>query len=466
MKIITTAFPFVPAELGIHHFASTYLPADIYCRSLKIMGEKVLFVNATDFHSIYATDNGKIDIDKCYKYHDSYIRNYKAINISFDRLLTTDNEIHLQTINDAILKLQKDKLLYEKNALVVRCCCCGMFLPDKFIVKNHEKKVCSLCGSNNLSYQYSLHTWLDLKNNLDIVNHVKEKFSQVEVVNQINQFLKNLSDWDFTRDNKFGVKYNDQLTIYLWFESLIGYYSLVPTDYKQNANFVHFIGKNIIYYHGIVWPVILKHISNGCMRIDDISVRGFMSANSKIDLSVDKLCSKYGVDSIRFYIAYKVRDTISDFSLREEEIRKVVCEKLINNCIHFINRVRGLLASDKTIKLESEEAFICEIEKKYIEPVCDDFKKTRINSALKKIIEFATAGNVIISNMVKISHLDISNLSYMANAIILLLHPIVPQTSKELQLFRWEGEMHIKCIESMMTSRIIYEPYRYNFSIK
>ena len=195
------------------------------------MGEAAILVNATDFHSIYATNNGKQDLKTCQSCHNSYIDAYKAFNIKFDHIITTDEQKHIETVHEAIKAIDKHGLLYRKNSSVIRCEQCSSYLPSLFIEKNNDKQICKLCGSNKLIELSSEHVWLKVSACGDLIKKYQKKYTQAEIVNEMDQFSNELKDWDFTRDSQFGIHYDDRLTIYLWFESLIGYYT--PVSYTH-----------------------------------------------------------------------------------------------------------------------------------------------------------------------------------------------------------------------------------------
>lgn len=454
MKIVTTAFPFVPAVLGIHHFASTYLPADVYCRALRLMGEAAILVNATDFHSIYATNNGKQDLKTCQSCHNSYIDAYKAFNIKFDHIITTDEQKHIETVHEAIKAIDKHGLLYRKNSSVIRCEQCSSYLPSLFIEKNNDKQICKLCGSNKLIELSSEHVWLKVSACGDLIKKYQKKYTQAEIVNEMDQFSNELKDWDFTRDSQFGIHYDDRLTIYLWFESLIGYYTLVPDIYKNNFEFVHFFGKNIVYYHGIIWPILLDCLSSGKAQISNLSVRGFMSSQSEIEWNIEKLFARWSVDAIRYYTIYKVRDSINDFTLKESEIEEIITQNLIRHSVHLTNRVRGLIISKNLQTFTYDESFVLEMEDKYLNKICGCYREARINAALKLISSYSSFANKLLTQAIKSKDFNIGNLVYLVVTMTLLLSPIIPKAANEMLLFKWEDELRMSDVKKILSSEL------------
>lgn len=460
MKIVTTAFPFVPANLGIHNMASTYLPADIFVRALRLLEEDVIFVNATDFHSIYATKNGLQDIELCNRYHKTYLEFYQYMNICFDRIITTDDPCHKNTVKKCLDSLNHNDLLYEKASNVIYCENCKTFIPNSFIVDNKESslKICDVCKKSELIYKKSLHVWLQLSKCKDLIEEYSSNISQKDVIKISNSFLNNIQDWDFTRDNKFGIRYNDRLSLYLWFESLIGYYSLIPEKCKNHIEFHHFIGKNIIYYHTIVWPVILNALCKNKQCNIDVSARGFLNEKSEITLDIKELCKHYDTDIVRFYFTYKVKDSVQDFIMNETELKDIK-RQIVNGPINFINRCLGLLKINNIIRVaECDKDYIDFINEKYIQYIVDAYKNHKSNRALKLIMKFVKFSHKELTHMVETNLINPNHLVFLAIVIALLLSPIVPIISKKLLIVQVDdNNLNINNIQKYMSKKIVFK---------
>ena len=455
MKIVTTAFPFVPVELGIHHLASTYIPADIFVRALRMLKKDVVFVSATDFHSVYASHNGIQDHELCEKMHNSYLKCYEKMHIRYDYVITTDDPLHFKEARKAIKNLNKDNLIYEKDSQWIHCNTCNTYLPNSFVKKNEQGDSCILCGKSNLSFGSSKHAWLQITKCYEIIRKYTEKFTQKDVKKIADHFLENLSDWDFTRQNKFGIPYNESLTLYLWFESLVGYFTLTSNINLPNFDYVHFLGKNIVYYHSVVWPVILHSLSEHKNNSFDLSVRGFMKGDSQINLSVEDLCSKYNPDILRLYCAFKVKDTIQDFSLNELEI-SIFKDKFKRGPLNFINRCIGLLN-----KIECEYVVPCDEEYKdhinslFIKDIAECYCKHRINSALRKTFKLIDYAQKELTKMINDDNIIPGRLCFLSIAIATLLSPVVPNISKEILICSHESsELFLDEINSFTNSNL------------
>jgi methionyl-tRNA synthetase len=156
-----------------------------------------------------------------------------------------------------------------------------------------------------------------------------------------------LPDWNISRDNQVGIPLHfdtEGKSLYLWFESLVGYASFANS---VDVDFVHFIGKNILYYHAVVWPVLLEQALEGDATRTRTSPRGFLSVE-QTDASlveIDEATRFWPVDYLRFYLAHRVPDRQVDFVLRAEELKQTCNSLLCNGAGNLIRRLATPLIS-------------------------------------------------------------------------------------------------------------------------
>ena len=336
MILLTAAFPFVPAELNIAHFASTYVPADIAKRLLQIMGTDAKLVCASDYHSIYASRDGTTtDIELCQRYHKIYQRLFSLMHICFDSYITTDNPIHRENVKQTDLLLQKAGVVYRQAGQDNMCCQCGCCLPRRFQETSEENR-CYFCSGTQIKKVSQPHHFLRLAGSESELRAFAESVSQKDVRNMILQYAKQpLVDWDYSRYNALGVSIpeDEGQSFYIWYDSLVGYYSLAQILGAKPERIVHFIGKNIVYYHSAIWQILAKQLFGSSTAID-ISARGFLefdkTPTSFVDLQA--LTARYHPDFIRFYLAFKVKDSMSDYTFSENDLENIVdyycCRKI------------------------------------------------------------------------------------------------------------------------------------------
>lgn len=451
--VVTSAFPFVPADLNLAHFSSTYVPADVAYRYLKSFKYNVIQVNATDVHSFFASKDG-VSIDNKYVeyYNNFYIELYKKLNINYDNYFMTSDIEHIKITQDAIRNLKEEQQLLEKKSYTYICKKCNGFIPYNK-VKLNEIEECPYCGGKEYEEFLSMHWWLRLS---DKKKELKKIISELDLQFEVKNFLLSqidlLEDWDFTRNNQFGIQfpYDNNLTVYLWFESLIGYYSLIKKFIKGDTNihFIHFFGKNIMYYHGLVWPIILKYALNLSASFK-LSARGFWneeeSQNEMLDVS--KVIEKYDPDYLRFYIIYKVTDNIKDFKMTVDDFIDVINRVLISKIINLNYRVFCILKRKNTVPInEGNINYFSE----YIQQIHDKLNKNEINGILKIIIDVINIYNKKIS---KPENRNIDNndnaieLAQLSAFIYIALKPITTNLVEKINIF---NDFNIETFEDIV----------------
>lgn len=116
--VVTTAFPFVPAKLNLAHFSSTYVPADIIYRYLKLFNYKAIQVNATDVHSFFASKDGiSIDEKQITEFNSKYNKLYKLMHIDYDNYMLTSDSIHTKYTQTVIKNYMSLSNYLQKNLI-------------------------------------------------------------------------------------------------------------------------------------------------------------------------------------------------------------------------------------------------------------------------------------------------------------------------------------------------------------
>lgn len=314
--LLTSALPYANGPLHLGHLAGAYLPADIYARYLRAMGRDVVWVCGTDEHgaaiTIRAKKEGvspKVIIDK---YHALFQKTFKQLGISFDYYHRTSAELHHKTAQDFFLKLYEQGDQFEvKTQEQYYDEEFKQFLADRYIKGTCPKckhteaygDQCENCGSdlspleliNPIStlngktptlketthwyfkldkHQEWLEKWIET-GVLDGEQHHDPKIWKNHVVGQCTSFFKDgLRSRAITRDLDWGIKLPLENTegkvLYVWFDAPIGYISSTKQwaeengknwkDYWQNKDtkLVHFIGKDNIVFHCLMFPAMLK----------------------------------------------------------------------------------------------------------------------------------------------------------------------------------------------------------------
>ncbi len=325
--LVTAALPYANGPLHVGHLAGCYLPADIYVRWERAKQKDIVFVGGSDEHgvpiTIRAMKEGTTPQAIVDKYHKLIKESFEKLGISFDVYSRTSNVIHHETSADFFTKLYDDGMFEERETEQYYDEEKETFLADRYITgtcpvcsnPNAYGDQCEKCGSS-LSPDQLIHPRSALSNNPPIKRKTKHWYFP------LNEFEPFLNEWileghkewknnvygqckswltsglqprAMTRDSQWGVKVPlpnaEGKVLYVWFDAPIGYISatkeLLPDTWKQywqqdDTKLVHFIGKDNIVFHCIIFPAMLK--AHGSFVLPDN-----VPANEFLNLEGDKV---------------------------------------------------------------------------------------------------------------------------------------------------------------------------------
>lgn len=300
--LVTTALPYANGPVHIGHLAGVYVPADIYVRYLRMKGEDVLLIGGSDEHgvpiTIKAQKEGITPQDVVDKYHNIIKDSFEKFGISFDVYSRTSSDVHAETASEFFKTLYDKGEFIEKTSEQYYDADANQFLADRYITGtcphcNNEGAYgdqCESCGTslnatdlinptssitgNKPELKETKHWYLPLDK---YENHLKQwileehKEWKPNVYGQCKSWLDNgLHPRAVTRDLNWGVPVPvdgaEGKVLYVWFDAPIGYISatkeLTPDWEKywkaEDSKMVHFIGKDNIVFHCIIFPSMLK----------------------------------------------------------------------------------------------------------------------------------------------------------------------------------------------------------------
>ncbi|QIK59326.1 methionine--tRNA ligase [Dysgonomonas sp. HDW5A] len=301
--LVTSALPYANGPVHIGHLAGVYIPADIYVRYLRLKGEEVIHVGGSDEHgvpiTIRAKKEGVTPQDIVDKYHGIIKKSFAEFGITFDIYSRTSSEIHKETASDFFLKLYNKGEFEEKTSEQYYDPEAKMFLADRYIMgecphcgnPNAYGDQCESCGTslspNDLKNPKSTitgktpilketkHWYLPLdKHEAWLKQWILEDHKEWKsnVYGQCKSWLDmGLQPRAVSRDLDWGVPIPlegaEGKVLYVWFDAPIGYISntkeLLPDSWEkwwksEDTKLVHFIGKDNIVFHCIVFPAMLK----------------------------------------------------------------------------------------------------------------------------------------------------------------------------------------------------------------
>lgn len=462
--VITAAFPFIPAELSLAHFASTYLPADIFYKFMKLQDYDCIFLSATDVHGTWIKKKllaAESDYSALVSHWDNIYRsNFQSMRIDFSHYHITSDKILEKLVHDSLWSLRNNNHIYQDETTVFQCEMCFELLPKRFrniggrttktgkieLDFNDKQTQCSFCGSNDIAEKISQHWFLDLSKHEETIRKVISNFKSPAVKNYLLSTVnKGLQPWNFTRDNYLGIKvpFSEDKFVYLWFDSLLGYLiEIEKSNLLHNIDemtFYHFCGKNIVYYHGIIWPVLLSKGVGKLPKNIQISARGFLDINnsSKELVALDEACKMFDPDYIRFYLALRTPDNTSDFSFDINEFTHIINDVVCNQIGSFFSRCHAIFVKNGINNTGQVPANNPAWDKWWPE-IKLALTQTEIRKSLLLILKyFKDCGKFISVNKlyINLKKEDIGVISNMFAAGLLLIYPFMPRIAKELNVF-------------------------------
>ena len=304
---ITAALPYTNGPIHIGHLAGVYVPADIYARYLRMKGEDVFFVCGSDEHgvaiSIRAKKEGKTPKEIIDHYHNMIHSSFDDFGISFDHYGRTSDSIHHQTASDFFKALYDQGNFIEETTEQLYDLEAKQFLADRFVVGTcphcgHEEAYgdqCESCG-RSLNATDLIHPTSTISGSIPVTKATKHWFLPLDryqsfledwilkghandwkpnVYGQVKSWLDDeLKPRAVTRDLDWGIPVpvpgGKNKVLYVWFDAPIGYISATKdwaqqnnTDWEpywkdKNTKLIHFIGKDNIVFHCIIFPSMLK----------------------------------------------------------------------------------------------------------------------------------------------------------------------------------------------------------------
>ncbi len=454
--LLTTALAYTNGPLHLGHARSTYIPADIMKKYLKLKGKDVIHVGGTDNHGVPITltaeKEGVKPEDIVNKYHNEIKRDLDNLNVEFDSYGKTHSDIHIETAQEFYLKLKENGYIYEKEIEQFYCPKCDRFLADRYV-----EGTCPFCGGEARGdhcevcgrhleptelinpYCINCNTTPELRKTThrffklsalsdDLRKYVESSDMPEHVKNMAYSWINELHDWDISRDIKWGVPIPDSenQVMYVWLEAPIGYISFtkqlgdVWRDYwlkkdsneNENNNYNtkdvkiwHFIGKDITVHHSVFWPGML--IANGEYNLPSSVISGGyltlegrkMSTSKKWVVWVDDFVKYFDSDYLRYFLMVNAplnRDC--DFSF--DEFQKRINTELIAIIGNFTHR--ALVFSHRKFKaipvvdeenLKDEDKELINKCKETVEKVDKHIMEFNFKDAIMDIIHLAKEGN-------------------------------------------------------------------------
>ncbi len=479
--LVTCALPYANGPVHIGHLAGVYVPADIYVRYLRLRGEDVLYVCGSDEHgvpiTIKARQQGCSPQDIVDEYHNIIKDSFEALGIHFDIYGRTSSKVHEENASQFFRKLYDEGKFITRESEQFFDPEANTFLADRYIVGTcpkcgHEGAYgdqCEHCGStlspeelinphSKLSgaipvKKKTTHWYLPLQ---DYEQWLREwvleghKEWRSNVYGQVKSWLDGgLQPRAVTRDLDWGVPVPvegaDGKVLYVWFDAPIGYISntmeLLPDGWEKwwkspDTRLIHFIGKDNIVFHCIVFPAMLKAYGDGFILPDNVP------ANEFLNLEGEKISTSRGwavwaheyvqdfpgkEDVLRYVLTANAPETKdNDFSWKEFQTRNN--SELVSIFGNFVNR--AVVLTNKYFEgrvpaageLQDADREVLDAIPALRESLEKNIDAFRFREALKDAMQIARIGNKYISDSEpwKIAKTDLARTGTILNVCLQL----------------------------------------------
>ena len=516
--IVTSALPYANGPVHIGHLAGAYLPADIYVRYLRMKGEDVLFVCGTDEHGVPITIRAKKEgitpqqvVDK---YHELIKHSFEEFGISFDIFSRTSNQIHHETAQEFFLNLYNKGVFVEETTKQYYDEKAEQFLADRYIVGTCPKcgnpnaygDQCENCGSTlnpmDLKNPHSMlsgeppvlkettNWFLPLdKMQGEIKTFIDSRQNwKTNVLGQCNSWLtQGLQPRAMTRDLDWGVKVPlpnaEGKVLYVWFDAPIGYISATKEYFQQRNQgrktatdahvksaawedywkdsescLIHFIGKDNIVFHCIIFPATLMAYNKG--EALQFVLQENVPANEFLNLEGNKISTSrdwavwlhdylidfpHRVDEMRYVltsIAPEAKDSEflwKDFQARVNNELADILGNYIKRVIDLVHRYcHGKVPDIHKKKAEIDALYNTKETSLLLDKLIREFK---FREALFEVIDVARKGNQYLAEtepwkLIKTDPEKVNKILFKSITTCLMLarylYPFMPNTSKRI----------------------------------
>ena len=448
---VTSALPYANGPIHIGHLAGVYVPADIYVRFLRMTGKDVIFIGGSDEHgvpiTIKALQEGVSPKEIVDRYHVIIKKSFEDFGISFDIYSRTSNAIHHETASAFFRKMYDAGQFMEKVSMQYYDEATGHFLADRYITGT-----CPLCGFEK-AYGDQCEKCGSSLNATDLIEPISVLSGNKPVLKETRHWFLPLNDYEswlrewilenhkddwktnvygqckswieqglqpraVTRDLDWGVKVPiegaEEKVLYVWFDAPIVYISatreLTPEWEKYwkdpETRLIHFIGKDNIVFHCIIFPVMLK--AEGTFIVtDNVPAFEFMNLeNDKISTSrnwavwLDDYLKEFQgkQDVLRYVLTANAPETKdNDFTWKDFQARNN--NELVAILGNFVNRTlvltekffKGMVPPPETMS-ESDTATLEEM-KNFPGRIAESFQNFRFREALAEMMNLARLGN-------------------------------------------------------------------------
>jgi len=529
--LVTSALPYANGSIHLGHLVE-YIQTDIWVRFQKMSGNETYYICADDTHGtpimLKAEEENISPDDLVNKVHDEHDNDFKEFNVNFDHFYSTNSPENKKLSESIYNTLKENNKISSKEIDQFYDESKAMFLPDRFIKGSCPKceaedqygDSCEKCGATysptELKNPYSvlsgtepirkktLHYFFKLSECEEFLKEwIKNETLQPEAENKLKEwFDMGLQDWDISRDAPyFGFEIPDApgKYFYVWLDAPIGYMASFKKFAQMNnlsfdefwskdstAELIHFIGKDILYFHALFWPATLNYanyrtpskiFTHGFLTVNGEKMsksRGtFITARSYLDHIKDP-------NFLRYYYATKLNSSMEDLDLNLDDFIAKNNSDLIGKFINIPSRTSGFVSKFFNFELmplasiKSKDALALLEKIKESKKIIETYYEAREFSKLVKvIIQLVENVNEYISKTEpwKLSKDEAqlksnSSLHEICSVclksfrmISIFLSPIIPSLSEKIAMFY--GEASFNSFALIEGDILKIEPYKH-----
>ena len=501
---ITAALPYTNGPIHIGHLAGVYVPADIYARYLRLTGKDVAYICGSDEHGVAipmrAKKEGVSPQDIIDKYHGIIKQSFSDFGISFDNYSRTSSKIHHETASEFFTKLYENGDFIEETSAQLYDAEANQFLADRFVVGTCPKcgfeesygDQCENCGTshnatdlinpksaitgNVPTVKETKHWFLPLNKHEDFLRkwilEGHKKDWKPNVYGQVKSWVEDgLRPRAVTRDLDWGIPVPlegaEGKVLYVWFDAPIGYISSTKEwaaregknweDYwkKDDAKLVHFIGKDNIVFHCIIFPSMLK--AHG-----DYILPENVPANEFLNLEGNKLSTSKNwavwlheyleefpnqQDVLRYTLTANAPEskdndfTWNDFQAKNNNELVAIFGNFINRVVVLTNKYYNGIVPAPNDFTEIDQDVLAAV-KEFPNIIGKSIERYRFREASQEVMNLARLGNKYLADeepwkLIKLDEERVKTIMYIAlqisSALAIVSEPFLPFTSIKLK---------------------------------
>ncbi|ASD30748.1 methionine--tRNA ligase [Chlamydia abortus] len=450
--LITSALPYANGPLHFGHIAGAYLPADVYARFRRLLGDDVLYICGSDEYGIAITLNaeraGMGYQEYVNMYHKIHKDTFDKLGISIDFFSRTTNPFHKKLVQDFYTELQSKGLIENQISLQLYSEEENRFLADRYVEGTCPKcgfdgargDECQKCGADyeatdlvhprsklsgsQLVLKETEHAFLHLERMVEpLLAYIDTCYLPEHIRKFVTDYIKNLRPRAITRDLSWGIPVPDfpNKVFYVWFDAPIGYISgtmdwaaslNTPEAWKDfwledSTEYVQFIGKDNIPFHAAIFPAMELGQSIPYKKMDALVSSEFyllegcqFSKSEGNYIDIDTFLDTYSLDKLRYVLAATAPET-SDSEFTFMDFKTRCNSELVGKFGNFIHRVL-VFAEKNGFKelaysanlLEDQDKQFLDRAQQIVRDAQEHYSQYSLRKACCAIMELAALGNV------------------------------------------------------------------------